>query len=432
MPKKKDIYVADFETTVYDGQDATEVWAAALVKLGTEAVSIDQTIDFFFERLAKLGSCIVYFHNLKFDGEFILAWLHDNDFKPYLIEGEKDIDVRFGKPGKMPNWSYIVNISDLGQWYSIHIKIGKARIEIRDSLKLLPFTVKKIGKDFQTKHQKLDMEYKGFRYAGCNITPAEREYIANDVLVIKEALEILFDEGLKGLTIGAICLKDFKSDYTRDQFDYLFPDLYGFKLDPEIYGCDNAFDYINAAYHGGWCYLVPEKKDRIYKDGCTLDVNSLYPSRMYYERYPIAEPWFWNGNYIPAEAKRPKMYYFIRFKAKFKLKSGMLPTVQIKHDFLYNPTEWLHTSDIWIRKQQRYSSYYYDINGDYTEARPILTMACTDFEMFMEHYDVTELEIMDGCYFETFSGLFHDYILKWIKVKEVSQGARRQIAKLLL
>lgn len=430
MAKRK-VYVADFETTVYEGQKSTEVWAAALVELNTEDVSIDHSLDAFMERLTKLGSSIIYFHNLRFDGEFILAWLHDNGFEPYLLKtGDRETDITFGKPGQMPNWSYIVNISDMGMWYSMHIRIGKAKIEIRDSLKLLPFPVKKIGKDFGTKHQKLEMEYKGFRYAGCEITPEEQEYIANDVLVVKEALEIMFREGLKGLTIGSCCLKEFKDNYRKQEYEYLFPDLYEITL-PEEYGAPDAFTYINKAYHGGWCYLVPEKKDRIYHNGCTLDINSLYPSRMYYERYPIGTPWFFEG-YIPAIVDRPNIYYFVRFRCRFKLKEGMLPTVQIKDDMLYSPTEWLTTSDVYIRKHNYYSSYYYDLEGLKQPARPTLTMTGPDFEFFMQHYDTWDMEILDGCYFETMSGLFGHYIQKWMKVKEVSTGARRQIAKLLL
>ena len=35
------ILVGDFETTVYEGQEFTEVWAAACVELNTEDVKID-------------------------------------------------------------------------------------------------------------------------------------------------------------------------------------------------------------------------------------------------------------------------------------------------------------------------------------------------------------------------------------------------------
>ena len=39
------MFCADFETTVYSGQDHTEGWAAALVEMGTEDVKIFHSID---------------------------------------------------------------------------------------------------------------------------------------------------------------------------------------------------------------------------------------------------------------------------------------------------------------------------------------------------------------------------------------------------
>ena len=46
------IFIGDFETTVYDGQEDTEVWASASVELHTEDVqifhSIDEQWEYFF------------------------------------------------------------------------------------------------------------------------------------------------------------------------------------------------------------------------------------------------------------------------------------------------------------------------------------------------------------------------------------------------
>ena len=95
-------------------------------------------------------------------------------------------------------------------WYTIIIKVNNHFIEIRDSLKILPFSVKRIGDNFGTKHKKIDMEYTGFRYAGCEISDSEKEYIANDVLVVKEALEIMFNEGHDKLTKVLVVWKNTK------------------------------------------------------------------------------------------------------------------------------------------------------------------------------------------------------------------------------
>ena len=75
MAKEKTyrMFVADFETTVYQGQVNTEVWAAAIVELGSEDVLVFHSINELYEYMKSLKCNIrCYFHNLKFDGSF---WL---------------------------------------------------------------------------------------------------------------------------------------------------------------------------------------------------------------------------------------------------------------------------------------------------------------------------------------------------------------------
>lgn len=197
MIKKFKTFVGDFETTVYEGQKHTEVWASAIVELYSEDVKIFKSIDETFEYLSVMkDNVIVYYHNLKFDGSFWLSYLLvDRNFKQaYNKTGERINDVEWQQEKEMKNNTFKYSISDKGQFYTIIIKVNNKFIEIRDSLKLLPFSVKKIGKSFETKHKKLDMEYTGFRYSGCEITLEEQEYIKNDVLVVKEALEIMYNE----------------------------------------------------------------------------------------------------------------------------------------------------------------------------------------------------------------------------------------------
>ena len=55
-----------------------------------------------------------------------------------------------------------------------------------------------------------------------------------------------------------------------------------------------------------------------------------------------------------------------------------------------------------------------------------------DFKLFLEHYNVVDFEILDGCYFEAQIGLFDKYIDKWKEIKMTSKGAMRTLAKLFL
>ena len=204
-------FVADFETTVYAEQEYTEVWAGALVPLYTEDVQIYHSIDDFFEAVFNIeGNVQIYFHNLKFDGSFIIPFLIRSEFSLAL-----DSEGKYVKPKKMKNKSFQTVISDMGQWYKIIIKYHGRFYEILDSLKLLPFSVQTLGYTFDTKHKKLSMDYEGFRYAGCPISDKEKEYISNDVLVVKEALEIMFNQGHDKLTIGSCCLEEFKDGFHK-------------------------------------------------------------------------------------------------------------------------------------------------------------------------------------------------------------------------
>lgn len=436
--KQNLVLIGDFETTVYKGQEYTEVWASAVVELNTDDVHIFNSIEQTYKYLVSLDTnIIIYYHNLKFDGAFWLSYLLiDLKYKQaYIKKGDYITDITWMKDKDMPNNSFKYTISDMGQWYTIVIKKNRHTIEIRDSLKLLPFSVKKIGQSFGTKHKKLDMEYKGLRYAGCEITPQEREYIANDVLVVKEALEIMFNDGNNKLTIGACCLSQYKKLITKQRYDQLFPVLTDYLIPKTIFTQQTADEWIRKSYRGGWCYLAKGKENIIFKKGLTLDVNSLYPSMMSSESgnyYPVGEPTWWNGNYIPAEALEEHRYYFIRIKTRFHIKDGKLPFIQIKTSFLYKHNEMLESSDVYDPITDNYYDKYKKADGTIEDTRVTLTLTMTDFILMKEHYTLEDFEIIQGCYFDAKIGIFDEYINIYKQIKLTSKGAKREEAKLFL
>lgn len=437
------IYVADFETTVTGDreQDQTQVWASALVQVDDgystdvdENVYIDNAIEPFFARLftmAEYSNLVVYFHNLKFDGTFLLNYILTAGFDPALNEW----DHKWREDKYMSKHSFKATISDKGQWYTIKVKLNNSHtITFKDSLKLLPFSVESIGKDFQTLHKKLEMEYVGDRQPYGIITDEEKKYIRNDVLVVKEALEIMFRDGLDKLTIGSCCKDQYKKSIMKCDADTWFKSMYEVKLDADTYGSDNADDYIRHSYKGGWCYNKKGTTNVVYNRGCTADVNSLYPSMMIQEGndYPVGDPTFWTGNFIPKEAQRPSTCYFVRVRTRFYLKEGFLPTIQIKGNPFYVGNEWLETSDVLFRG--KYYKQMTTADGKTLDTRVVLTLTQMDFETLKRHYDLVDFEILDGCWFYTMSGklLFGEYVNKWAEQKKTSKGAKRQQAKLFL
>lgn len=442
--RKVKYFVGDFETTVYKGQVRTDVWASAITEMFSESedVIIHHTIDETFYYLTSLNTNLIcFYHNLKFDGCFWLDFLMNvKKMTPALEPKVKEQDPTKWLPNKhMLNNTFKCTISAMGQWYSIIFKYRNRLIEFRDSYKLLPFSVKRIGKSFKTKHKKLEMEYTGFRYPGCEITDKEKEYIANDTLVVREALEFMFTEGHSKITIGACCLSEFVTMMGKDEYDTLFPNLYEIKIDKDLYGSENAGEYVRKSYRGGWCYLVKGKENKRFTDGTTADVNSLYPSMMSSEsgnRYPVGRPKFIKGDTDLRFLEWNKYYYFIRIKTRFYIKPNKLPFIQIKNSLRFRGNESLETSDYFDKKEQKYyTHYWFGKSKDELELRDTrveLTLTMTDFKLLKEHYELVDFEVLDLCYFSSEIGLFDVYMEKYKQLKLNSVGAMRELAKLFL
>lgn len=324
---------------------------------------------------------------------------------------------------------FTTSISHMGEWYRIFIKKGRCLLEIRNSFKLIPSSLKSIAQSFRTKHQKLDMEYEGDRKANCEITPDEREYIKNDVLVLKEALEKMFNEGHNKLTIGSCCLSEFKAGYGKKDYSIFFPNLQEEWLDERYAGAWNQDEYVRKSYHGGWCYVNPKFQGRLIEGGQVYDVNSLYPSVMstLKYRYPVGYGTYYPG--LPDTVRNGKNnYYFVRFRCRFRLKKGCFPWVHIRKNPLYLANENLVTTDVRYRGQ--YYRYYRDIDGNICDTRQEFTMTGVDFELFLNTYHQYDMEIVDCLDFRTEVGLFDEYIEKYRTLKETSTGFLRTLAKL--
>lgn len=440
-------FAADFESVIdRENMKFTEVWAAGIVEIieNYEDVKIFNNLDDFMNwctLTANSGTekIVVYFHNLKFDGNFILSYLFRNDYTlMYQIENEATGAGSWIEKKRMPPKSFSTLISRYGVWYSITIKTEYGHtIEIRDSLKLIPFKLEKAGEDFNTRHRKSIIEYEGKRAAGQTLLSEEIDYIKNDVLVLSECLLEMFKLGLTNLTIGSCALAEYKNIIGHKAYDRLFPDLTQYPTpyldadsdNPHDFGAENADEYIRKAYRGGWCYVAPDKQQRIINKGMTLDVNSLYPSMMSARSgnaYPVGEPYFFIGK--PDPDMLAGNYWYVRIKTRFYLKPKMLPFVQLKTTFEYKPNEMLTTSDLF------YQGKYYAYDYDGSPITVILTLSKTDYLLFYQHYDLEDFEILDGVVFRQKIGVFDKYIEKYrlMKIENNDNKSKRTIAKLML
>lgn len=385
------LFTADFETTT-DPTDC-RVWAYGICEIGKPDNFIyGNDIKDFIEWARKEKTATAYFHNLKFDGEFILCWLFENGFKHVLDRKELEANT------------FTTLISDKGQFYSMEICFkrsgrNKESLTIYDSLKILPFSVAAVAKGFNLPISKLEIDYNETREKGHVLTKEEIDYLRNDVEIMARALNVLFEQGLNKMTQGSNALHDYKSIVGKKNFSKWFPT-------PE-YDAD-----IRQSYKGGFTYLNPKFKEVDVENGIVLDVNSLYPSVMYYQPLPYGEGMFFKGKY-----KKDKIYnlYVQMLTCQFELKENYIPTIQLKNNLAFIPTQYLTSSD----------------GEDVT-----LCLTSVDLELFLEHYNVYNVTYHSGWKFKSTIGLFKDYIDKWnaVKMESTLNGnkAMRTLAKLML
>lgn len=189
-------FVADFETTTVETD--CRVWGFGMCEVGnTTNCVIGRSIDDFMNGIKYDDSVgVVYFHNLKFDGEFILSWLFQNGY-------------RFSENKTIYPGEFTTLISDMGVFYSIKINMDKHMITIFDSLKIIPLPVSKIPKAFGLPQSKGEIDYTMQRPVGYEMTNAERDYILHDVTIVADALKQIFDSGLEKMTQAANALDGF-------------------------------------------------------------------------------------------------------------------------------------------------------------------------------------------------------------------------------
>lgn len=426
--------VADLETVVEDDtavQQKTAAWSSAWVELfdDDKNVHVDRSIrDTYYNFSTMDCDLVVWYHNLKFDGEFWISFLFSQG---YTFKHCKRISKH--KMTKLKPYEFDCLVSEMGQMYWIKACLPNGKLlEFRDSLKLIPMSLRDAAKGFKTKYQKLEMDYKN-KYVGCPISEKELSYIKNDVLVMKEIMELFLTEGHDKLTIGGCCMSEFKSEYDKLDFAMLFPNLKQYRLNPHIFKDDvDAEEFCRKALRGGWTYLLEKHANKIIKNGWTFDVNSLYPSVMHSDSgnyFPVGSPHFFVGR-PPQEAYETHRCFIVEIQCDFDLKEGFLPTVQLKHDYHYDANEYLHTSKIKC-KDGSYSAYVLQ-DGKKVRYRPKFYLSNVDLELFLRHYHVKNLKYISGCWFNSEIGLFDKYINKYFEQKKTSKGAKRQESKLFL
>lgn len=390
------LYSADFETN--KGKGFANVWAAGVCEIADGYKfscfnSIEKFIDFMFS--CESGSKF-FFHNLKFDSEFIFYYLLKT--LKYKVVNKQDEYIH--------EKEIYALINQQKQIYYIKICVSekpRKYIYIYDSMKIYNMSVEDIAKGFGLPIQKEELDYNIYREPSIHIiTQKEKKYIENDVKIVAMALKIFFDEGHKKLTIAANAMANYKEMIGGEKiFRRLFP-----KLDSKI---DKI---LREGYRGGYVYVNPKYKNKILENGIVLDVNSLYPYVMKSRLLPYG-----NGEYYTGKYKEDKIYplYIQYIRCSFKLKKGYIPTIQIKNNLSFQDNVYLESSN---------------------DEELILCLTSVDLKIFLEHYNTYNLIYIDGYKFKGKTGMFDKYIEYWsnkkIQAKKDNNKPLYLISKLFL
>lgn len=376
---------ADFETTTK--ADDCRVWSWGYAQVDDEPLVVMGTdIDDFMHAMSRQNAN-VYFHNLKFDGHFILYWLLTHGYTYY---GGESYSMKHGR--------FTALIDRNNTFYSITVRWNNGTTtEFRDSTKKFPgMSIAGIARTFKMDEGKGDLDYEAERPIGYQPTDEEWDYLRRDVSILCRALHITLLQGLTKLTIGSDSLAEYKKIIGVKTFGKLFPVL------PDVMDAE-----IRRAYRGGYTYAAPRFQGIRQGHGLVLDVNSLYPSVMRNALLPYGFPTYQSGEVVPTE-DHPLTIFSVTFTAK--LKPNHLPCIQIKGSNMFIGTEYLE---------------------EIVEPTTLM-VTNVDWDLYMDHYDIEIHEFGGGWLFQAVEGVFDEFIDKWAAVKANSEGGERELAKLTL
>ena len=428
--------VADFETCfTSEARENVRVWAWGMLDYMRGDYQSGNDISSFMDAILNDSNVWdIGFHNLRFDGSFIIPRLFKMGFQ--FMPNEEYMD-KWAKGDDLRGY-FTHNITNMGQWFSIIItkktkanKSTPAFVQIWDTAKLFPNTkLKELAKQYNTSVEKIDETqefYERIRPAGYRMNDEEAEYLKHDCIVLAEALRVQLErygtiyrtqaskaftffkeactdevghnnykikyEGRQQWAIPEIQgLEDYHGATIRhvpfavkekvkksgarlvDKFEYYIPDYY-------------AWNDIKRAYFGGISYVNPLYIERsIYERITVIDVNSMYPYCL--RTFPIPYGPFRKVDGAPDFKKEGAWIAaaYVSFKLK---KPSNLPCIQMK--------------DKYGRKWLSESSDYMKYNEEDPYNDDLIFFTSVDFETYKDTYDFTVHKWLYHYYFPNVS-----------------------------
>lgn len=386
------VWVCDIETNTKE--EDVSMWLVGGINMATdEYVHFDNWFDFLIT-VGKTGnvgknkdgmkSVKLIFHNLKFDGTYLIYWLLGHNFT-------------YSKLPRLKEEEFSTIITNLGQWYQIKFIFEGVIYTVEDSLKLIPFSVKDMSEAFNIPFKKSEINYNVMRSVPYTPTQQEIYYHRMDCKVVCEVLKIFYKEGVNKMTLASSAISIFESMIGKKKHTALFPTL---TLEEDR--------FIRKSYMGGVVLVNENYKGRVVGNGRVYDINSSYPWAMKYKELPYGVPKFFEGEY-----KKNKLYplFVQHIRVMFEIKKDGIPWLSIHGNPLFCSTDKLKSS-----------------NNEIVD----LWLTSIDLVHFLKNYETLYCEYIDGYMFKSKVGIFSSYVDHYYTIKKEAKGAKRQIAKLMM
>ncbi len=273
----------------------------------------DNTYKLFYENLAdtfnyfcektfknKNKKAIIFYHNLAFDGSYILKWLQQNNWKQTLKINEKT------KQPIIARKEYALLMCG-GKFFSLIFYWKGIKFYFFDSLKILPRKLEDLGEIIGYKKLKDLVNYQEFKLDPKHNYPKKwLDYLKRDCEILANVLENFFKKepmNLKKMTIGSISYKHIDSLVKNNVQTLTIKDFY----------------FFNQWYRGGLCFPSLKYQAKwVYAPGRIkmIDACSMYPSQMI-KALPIGG---WESTPNPKWKKYCSYYEIKIIKANIKNK----------------------------------------------------------------------------------------------------------------
>lgn len=391
------MYVADFETTdsdsLYEINEKNEyiynqrVWLAGFKNLETMESTYFYNLDDFMKAILSRGDNMnteYAFHNIKFDGSYIVPWLFSNGY--YVSEG------------KPQSGQFSILVDNRNNWYSLTIQVTKRRkVTLWDSLKLFPMALEYLPDVYGTPTHKI-IENQEFY-----TKKRDENYISDeeDLMYFENDLQVPAETLNKHIELYGLRFKKTQASQAFYNFEKVFP---AWKLRFPALSLEDDND-IRTAYWGGISHVPSDKASKDHYNIGVYDINSSYPDKAANFKLPY-------GNCLKkyGEGLQPDMSKFWVAEAlvEFKLKENCLPCIPSKAIIEGRPLE----VDKWVENSQGIVK---------------LKFCCIDYLTMVESY---EIKVYRWIWSMHWAWKVHREVAKFVNINNDKKVKYSKLAKL--